>query len=48
MLRKMTNWNNLEREILTNQFKNEKIRFSERNLKSVLDKFELKKIDELS
>ena len=37
----------LGREILTNQFKNEKIRFSERNLKSVLDKFELKKIDEL-
>ena len=37
----------MEERILTNQFKNEKIRFSERNLKSVLDKFELKKIDEL-
>ena len=37
----------LGKEILTNQFKNEKIRFSERNLKTVLESFKLKKIDEL-
>ena len=37
----------LGKEILTNQFKNEKIRFSERNLKNILDSFKLKNVDEL-
>ncbi len=37
----------LGKEILTNQFKNEKIRFSERNLKNILDSFKLKKVDDL-
>ncbi len=37
----------LGKEILTNQFKNEKIRFSERNLKNILDSFKFKNVDEL-
>ncbi len=37
----------LGKEILTNQFKSEKIRFSERNLKNILDSFKLKNVDEL-
>ena len=37
----------LGKEILTNQFKNEKIRFSERNLKNILDSFKLKNVDDL-
>ena len=37
----------LGKEILANQFKNEKIRFSERNLKNILDSFKLKKLDDL-
>ncbi len=37
----------LGKEILTNQFKNEKIRFSERNLKNILDSFELKDVNDL-
>ncbi len=37
----------LGKEILTNQFKNEKIRFSERNIKNILDSFKLKNIDDL-
>ncbi|MDC2966147.1 bifunctional (p)ppGpp synthetase/guanosine-3',5'-bis(diphosphate) 3'-pyrophosphohydrolase [Alphaproteobacteria bacterium] len=37
----------LGKEILTSQFKNEKIRFSERNLKNILDSFKFKNVDEL-
>ena len=37
----------LGKEILTNQFKNEKIRFSERNLKNILDSFKLKNVNDL-
>ena len=37
----------LGKEILTNQFKNEKIRFSERNLKNILDSFKFKNVDDL-
>ena len=37
----------LGKEILINQFKNEKIRYSERNIKSVLEKFKLKDINDL-
>ena len=37
----------LGKEILINKFKNEKIRYSEKNIKTILDKFNLKTIDEL-
>ena len=37
----------LGKEILTNHFKNEKIRYSETNVINVLNNFKLKKIDEL-
>ena len=37
----------LGKEILINQFKNQKIRYSERNIKTVIDKLNIKNIDEL-
>ena len=37
----------LGKEILTNHFKNEKIRYSERNVNNILNNFNLKEIDEL-
>ena len=37
----------LGKEILINQLKNQKIRYSERNIKTVIDKLNIKNIDEL-
>ena len=37
----------LGKEILINHFKNEKIRYSERNINNVLNNFNLNKMDEL-
>ncbi len=37
----------LGKEILINQFKNQKIRYSDENIKSVLDKFKFKNIEDL-
>ena len=37
----------LGKEIIINRFKNEKIRYSERNLLSILEKFNLKNLDQL-
>ena len=37
----------LGKEILTNEFKNQKIRYSEKSLKEIVDKFSFQQIDEL-
>ena len=43
----MTNLKSLEKEIIVNQFKIQKIRFSEESVKTVLGNFKLKNSDEL-
>ena len=37
----------LGKEIIINEFKNEKLRYSEKNIKDILDQFNLKEIDDL-